>query len=102
MSALRVDQNFLGKKHPAFERVDLSLIDTPGPTKISYMYVVLGFFFVTNVWQEIVQPDEIDKSYTVSKLMLQRVNTDETPVYLKDVSMSAPLVDHDTHFLEAE
>lgn len=100
MSALRVNQNFLGKKHLVFERVDSSLIDTSGPTKISY--VVLGFFFVTNVWQEIVQPDEIDKSYTVSKLMLQRVNTDKTPVYLKDVSMSAPLVDHDTHLLEAE
>lgn len=77
----------LDKQHDAFKTLDLSTIDTPDSSTISY--VVLSFFFVTNIWQELVQPEDHDEPYTVSKLMLQRINIETAPIYWKDKSQIA-------------
>lgn len=73
------------KKHPAFGRIDLSLIDTADETTINY--IVLGFFFVSKVWQEHVHPEGINKPYTVSKLMLCKINSSGTRVLSKDLTI---------------
>lgn len=72
------------KKHPAFRRIDLSLIDTDDKTSINY--IVFGFFFVSKVWHERVQPEGIDTPYTVSKLMLHKIDSNGVPMLSMDLT----------------
>lgn len=74
----------LDKKHPAFQRIDLSLVDTDDKTAINY--IVFGFFFVSKVWQERVKPEGIDTPYTVSKLMLNKINSNGAPMLSMDLT----------------
>lgn len=80
-----------GKKHPEFGQINTSLIDAD---MTSINYVVLDFFFVDQVWQERVKPSRNDKAYIVTKLMLQRIDDVEQPIYLKaappTTSLSSP------------
>lgn len=79
----------LANDHPAFKKLDLSSIPKDA------QYVVLGAFFVTDIWQEMSvalgKPGK-DKSkdadnrieYPVYKLKLQRVDLAEAPIYWKE------------------
>lgn len=83
-----LSSNFLGKKHPEFQQIDLSLINAD---RASVNYVILDFFFVDKIWQERVKPSQDHEAYTVTKVMLQRINNDKQPVYLKDATSTTSL-----------
>lgn len=73
-----------GSDNPAFKNLDLSSIPEGA------QYVVLGAFFVTELWQEMgVAFPKTNKGgnlveYAVYKVKMQRVDLETTPVYWKD------------------
>ncbi|CAN8100564.1 unnamed protein product [Discula destructiva] len=68
-------------RHPNFHNINTTSI--PSQSDIEPAYVVLGAFFVTEVWQEMSQGQDKDVQYPVVKLMLQRVDTNVKPTYWK-------------------
>lgn len=84
-------------RHPDFHNIDTSSI--PRDPDMKPAFVVLGTFFVTEVWQEMGQ-DGNRNQYPVVKLMLQRIHTADKPSYWQGEYHTAQVQDIRESFMQ--
>lgn len=70
-------------RHSDFVNIETSSI--PHHSGVTPVYIVLGAFFVTEMWQEAVHTEE-GNDYAIFKVMLQKVNSSKLPTNCKIVT----------------